>query len=69
MIPADALEKTRLVNIYFNWCIRGFFFFDKDGVLLWKIGLITASWSKETVVLAENEVIVGVVANLNPEDR
>ena len=40
MIPADALNKIRSVEIHYNACIRGFSFFDKDGALLWEIGSI-----------------------------
>ncbi len=66
MIPADALNKSRSVTIHYSVIIRGFSFFDKDGALLWKIGL-TESWRNvETVQLEENEVIVGVVAKLYP---
>jgi hypothetical protein len=45
----------------------GFSFFDKDGALLWKHGDIKL-WgcATEIVLLAENEVIVGVVAKLSP---
>jgi hypothetical protein len=64
MIPADALTKIRSVTIHYNVCVYGFSFFDKDGALLWKIGCTGGSYRAETVVLAENEVIVGVVAKL-----
>ncbi len=64
MMPADAHNKIRSVTIHYYECISGFSFFDKDGALLWKIGYIQ-SWSKkETVLLEENERIVGVVAKL-----
>ncbi len=64
MIPADALKEIRSVTIYHNGYIHGFSFFDKDGEELWEIGW-TDTWHKEeTVLLAENEVIVGVVAKL-----
>ncbi len=65
MIPKDALNKIRSVTIqhYFSR-ICGFHFFDKDGALLWKIGDTDPDFFKETVLLAENEVIVGVVAKL-----
>ena len=67
MIPADALHKIRSVNIHHdNRWITGFSFFDKDGALLWEIGYTTARLTVETVILAENEVIVGVVAKLCP---
>ncbi len=45
--------------------IRGFSFFDKEGALLWKIGITTGSADDVvTVLLEENEVIIGVVAKL-----
>jgi hypothetical protein len=63
MIHKKALNKIRSVNIYHDVSsIAGFSFFDKDGALLWEIGDTTCS--KETVLLEENEVIVGVVAKL-----
>ncbi len=65
MIPADALKKIRSVIINNNEYIYGFSFFDKDRALLWSIGNTYVS-KKETVVLEENEVIVGVVAKLYP---
>ncbi len=64
MLPADALNKIRSVTIYYWTCIHGFSFFDKDGALLWKIGYTDPEFEGETVVLEENEVIVGVVAKL-----
>ncbi len=70
IIPADALNKIRSVTIYYyeyRNCIAGFSFFDKDGALLWEIGWTThLELKKETVLLEENEVIVGVVAKLLP---
>ncbi len=70
MMPADAINKIRSVTIDYlsNTCIRGFSFFDKDGALLWKIGdTVVLMLYKETVVLEENEVIVGVAAKLYPD--
>ncbi len=64
MIQTVAIKRTRSVSIHHWECIRGFSFFDKDGALLWKIGKTWLGWSKETVELAENEVIVGVAAKL-----
>jgi hypothetical protein len=68
MIPADALHKIRSVKIgYHSRAITGFEFLDKDGARLWKIG--RSEWfywyNWDTVVLEENEVIVGVVARLS----
>ncbi len=66
MIPKDALNKIRSVTINHNMqSIFGFEFFDKDGALLWDTGYTYTS-RKETVLLEENEVIVGVVAKLYP---
>ncbi len=66
MIPADANKRIRSVTIHhYDGYICGFQFFDKDGALLWKIGFTTESYlKKETVLVAENEVIVGVIAKL-----
>jgi hypothetical protein len=64
MMPDDALNKIRSVDIYYHYRIRSFCFFDKDGALLRNIGYTTDAEFKETVVLAENEVIVVVVAEL-----
>ena len=65
MIPKDALQKIRSVTFHYTiYYIGGFSFFDKDGALLWKIGDTWNGLKRETVLLAENEVIVGVVAKL-----
>ncbi len=71
MIPADALNKISRVTIHYytSEYICGFSFFDKDGALLYKIGKTWSDLKKETVVLAENEVIVGVVAKLYQGDQ
>ena len=67
MIPAYAHTNFRIrsVSIHHNKYIRGFSFFDEVGTRIWKIG--DTDWSElevTTLVLAENEVIVGVVAKL-----
>ncbi len=55
----------RLVIIcHDNENIMGFSFFDKEGALLWKIGLIEPWLNGKTVELADNELIIGVVAKL-----
>jgi hypothetical protein len=65
MLPAGADKKIRSVTIYYGIeCIGGFSFLDKEGALLWDIGNTHASLKKETVQIAENEVIIGVVAKL-----
>ncbi len=66
MMPADALNKIRSVTIHYRSFIWGFSFFDKDKKPLWKIGSTHRNWKNETVLLEENEVIVGVVARLYP---
>ncbi len=39
MIPKDALKMIRSVTIHYTVdYITGFFFFDKDGLDLWRIG-------------------------------
>ncbi len=62
MIPADAIKRIRSVTVDHSDWITGFSFFDKDEALLWKIGKTYSRYENETVELAENEVIVGVVA-------
>jgi hypothetical protein len=67
MMPARCHNRIRLVRIHYGDCIRGFSFFDKEGALLWKIGETTDSYLKvETVLIGDNEVIIGVVAKLLP---
>ena len=53
MIPVDALNKIRSVNIHYFHTVRigGFSFFDKDGALLWKIGYTDPELSGEIVLL------------------
>jgi hypothetical protein len=69
IIPADELNKIRSVTIHYvhNLHILGFSFFDKVGALLWKIGDSSFWLETAIVLLEENEVIVGVVAKLNPD--
>ena len=69
MIPKDALYKIRSVSIRYGDCIFGLHFFDKDGALLWKMGPLCIFAEKETVLLEENEVIVGVAAKLSNYSR
>ncbi len=49
MIPKKALKKIRSVTIYYYQYIFGFEFFDKDGALLWEIGVTDPSLKRETV--------------------
>ncbi len=65
MMPDGGANRIRSVDIHHFGYIWGFSFFDKDHSLIWKIGFTTDSKiSVETVALAENEVIVGVVCKL-----
>jgi hypothetical protein len=56
------------VDIYFfnfHECIFGFKFYDKEHKLIFKIGAFDLSYSRDTVVVLEdNEVIFRVVAKL-----
>ncbi len=65
MMPERSHTKIRAVSIHYYNFIRGFSFFDNEGKLLLKIGY-TEPWfcDVKTVLIAENEVIVGVVAKL-----
>ena len=70
MIPADAIKKIRRVDIHRgDYYIGGFSFFDKDGALLCKIGKTDWEIGKETVMLEENEVVVGLVAKLFKDNQ
>ncbi len=66
MMPEGADKKIRSVNIYYDWRIASFKFFDKDKLPIWEIGWTcdfkTSSRESRTVMLAENEFIIGVVA-------
>jgi hypothetical protein len=62
MMAEDARVKS--VFIYYDYWISGFQFFDKDDRLIFKIGWITPGDKETRVVLADNEVIVGVIAKL-----
>ncbi len=66
MMPAGSHNRIRSVNIHYAYFIAGFSFFDKEGALLYKIGDTDEDLNVDTVVLEENEVIVGVVAKLYP---
>ncbi len=67
MIPNDAHKRIRYVEIYYLIdCITGFSFLDKEGALIWGIGMNDSLMDVETVLIAKNEVIVGVVCKLYP---
>jgi len=45
MIPTGAINKIRSVTIFHAlWWITGFSFFDKNGALLWEIGVTNYPW-------------------------
>ena len=68
MMPEGADRKIRSVSIFYNDdSIAGFDFFDRDKLPIWGVGYIQSSHlNVARVVLAKNEVIVGVVAKLKP---
>ncbi len=65
LMPAGSPNKIRSVSIYYGIYIQGFSFFDKEGALLWGIGNTESYRPAETVLIAENEMIIGVVCKLD----
>jgi len=70
MFPVDAVDRIRSVNILFNDAVRGLHFFDKDSKLLFKIGynkvnLGIVDTFDQTIIIAEDERIVGIRAKLH----
>ncbi len=67
-MPAN--KRLKAVDIYYHsGYIAGFQFFDKDKALIFKIGEIRSYQSVKTLVLGDNEAIIGVVARLYPGDQ
>ncbi len=65
MMPEGAYKKIRSVRIYDNdISIIGFCFFDKDGKQIWMIGDNYQGYDVRTVLIKDNEVIVGVKAKV-----
>lgn len=65
MMPEQVPNQIRSVDIlYDDECIRGFNFFDQHKQLIWEIGDVDDGYTVNTVALAEDEVIIGVVAKL-----
>ncbi len=63
IIPNDALMMIRSVIVSHNRdSITGFSFFDKEGKLIKKIGLTGTYWNEKTLLIEEDEVIIGVLA-------
>ncbi len=68
MMPEGSHTMIRTVTINHSiHSITGFSFFDKEGALLWEIGDNYPVLKVKTVLLEENEVIIGVVAKLYPD--
>ena len=70
LIPKDIEKRIRSVDLhcYFNF-ICAFCFFDKDRKLISEIGFTCSSEFVRTVLLEENEVIVGVYAGILNADQ
>ncbi len=65
MLPANKIIRS--VEIYHGEWIYAFRFFDKAKLPIFKIGMIDSTNDDvATVILADNEVIVGVLASLYP---
>ncbi len=63
MMPAQMRVKS--VEIYYGVTIMGLQFYDRDNNFAFEIGYTTSMYFKvKTVVLENNEVIIGVVAKL-----
>ena len=69
-MPEGAHKIIRKVNIHYynDNHIYGFQFFDKDGLTIYQIG-DTRAWNVETVLIAEDEVIVGVACKLHTDSQ
>jgi len=63
-MPENAYKETRMVKIYYSDCVVGFRFLDKNEKLLFKIGWCDQGWNFKTVVISDEQVIIGVVAKL-----
>ena len=59
----------KTVEIYYHnsYRIHGFQFFDKDQTLLWSTGM-TFTGVFTSVILAENEAIIGFVAKIRRDN-
>jgi hypothetical protein len=63
MLPEGADKKIRSVNVLYHINhIVGFQFFDKSKLIIKEFGI--PGYPMRTVVLAENEVIIGVIVKL-----
>ena len=68
MMPEGAAKRIKSVDIYYYEYgnIQGFAFFDKEKSLIWNISDTGPYKQVQNVILAEKEVIIGVVAKLLP---
>ncbi len=65
MMAKNWHKRIRSVKIHYDYCITGFSYFDKDGAIFWSVGNIWSTFA-DAVMIAENEVIVGVACKLVP---
>ena len=67
MMPEGANKRIKFIDVYKNGAfITGFMFFDKERGLIWQIGWIASWMTMTTVVLEDNEAIIGLTAKLCP---
>ena len=66
MMPEGSQTKINSVDIfsYQSSYVWGFKVFDKEGNKLYEIGMFDACLNVSTVLLEDNEIIIGVVAKL-----
>jgi hypothetical protein len=59
--------RIKKVEIYYSGFLTGFKFFAKNKELIWTIGNTDSRLFVDTVVLSDNEVIIGVAAKVQPD--
>jgi hypothetical protein len=67
MMPTNAHLRIKTVLIFYvnSLFVCGFQFFDNQNKIIWEIGYTNQFLdAKKTVILEDNEVIIGVVAKL-----
>ena len=60
----EAHKRIKTVDVYYGFSIFGFKFFDNCHTLIFEIGKIASGMGVETVVIEDDEMIVGVVAKI-----
>ena len=60
----DANKRVKTVDVYYGLTIFGLKFYDKYHSLIFEIGKIASGMGVETVALADDEMIVGIVAKI-----